>query len=79
MHPVLIQWGALKLATYGVFVALGYLAGILWLQSRRREMGLDETKFWRLIYCVFLGPLSAASSCSGPFHIGRYSRAGSVC
>jgi phosphatidylglycerol:prolipoprotein diacylglycerol transferase len=57
MHPVLIQWGALKLATYGVFVALGYLAGILWLQSRRREMGLDETKFWRLIYCVFFGAI----------------------
>ena len=57
MHPILIQWGAWKLSTYGVFVALGYLTGIVWLQSRRREMGLDETKFWRLIYCIFFGAI----------------------
>ncbi len=58
MHPVLIQYGVFKLPTYGVFVALGYLAGILWLQSRRQEMGLDETKFWRLIYVLFFGAIA---------------------
>ena len=66
MHPILIQWGAWKLSTYGVFVALGYLTGIVWLQSRRREMGLDETKFWRLIYCIFFGAIVGGKLLSWP-------------
>lgn len=55
MYPTLIHIGQFRLATYGVIVALGYLAGILWLNSRRKEMGLEEDRFWGLIYSMFIG------------------------
>ena len=55
MHPVLIEIGPFRLATYGVVVALGYLTGILWLNSRRERMGFDEKKFWGLVYWMFFG------------------------
>jgi phosphatidylglycerol:prolipoprotein diacylglycerol transferase len=56
MHPVLIDFGFWQLSTYGTLVALGYLTGILWLKSRIKEMrGMDEDKFWFLIYALFFG------------------------
>lgn len=59
MHPVLIQLGPFTLATYGVLVAAGYLAGILWLKTRIKDMpGMDEEKFWSLIYALFFGALA---------------------
>jgi len=58
MHPILIKLGPLQLSTYGAAVAAGYLASILWLKSHMRDMGLDEQRFWRLIYCLFFGALA---------------------
>jgi phosphatidylglycerol:prolipoprotein diacylglycerol transferase len=55
MHPTLISFGPFRLATYGVVVALGYLTGILWLNSRRERIGFDEKTFWGLIYAMFFG------------------------
>lgn len=57
MFPTLLQIGDFRLATYGVLVALGYLAGILWLTSQREKMGLDESRFWGLIYALFAGAI----------------------
>ena len=57
MFPTLIEFAGIRLATYGVLVALGYLAGILWLHARRERMGLGEDEFWNLIYAVFLGAI----------------------
>lgn len=58
MLPDLLRWGHLRLATYGVCVAGAYLLGIWWLRGRREAMGLDEKRFWALVYCVFLGALA---------------------
>ncbi|MFA6092102.1 MAG: prolipoprotein diacylglyceryl transferase [Elusimicrobiota bacterium] len=55
MFPTLFQFGSLRIATYGLFVAAGYLAGIQYLASKRERMGLGEDSFWRLIYWLFLG------------------------
>ncbi|MFA6002994.1 MAG: prolipoprotein diacylglyceryl transferase family protein [Elusimicrobiota bacterium] len=55
MHPTLISLGGYQLSTYGLAVAGAYLAGILWLKGQSAAMGLDEQKFWRLIYCLFFG------------------------
>lgn len=56
MHPILIDFGLFRLSTYGVLVAAGYLLAILWLQRRIRLMpGMDEDKFWKLIYALFFG------------------------
>jgi phosphatidylglycerol:prolipoprotein diacylglycerol transferase len=57
MFPTLIQLGSFRLATYGVFVASGYLAGILYLSSKREKMGIDEARFWTLIYWLFFGAI----------------------
>ena len=59
MHPILIDFGAFKLTTYGTFVSLAYLAAILWLQSRRGDMpGMTEDKFWTMIYGLFFGAIA---------------------
>ncbi|MDD5657976.1 MAG: prolipoprotein diacylglyceryl transferase [Elusimicrobia bacterium] len=55
MHPILISAGRFQLSSYGAFAAAGYLAAILWLKSQMRAMGLDEKRFWSLIYWVFAG------------------------
>ena len=57
MFPLLLEIGRFQVASYGLFVALGYLAGILWLKRNREEMGLTEERFWSLIYAVFFGAI----------------------
>lgn len=57
MFPTLLKIGPFELSTYGVLVAAGYVAAILWLQSRRTEMGLSEDAFWDLVYWLFGGAL----------------------
>lgn len=57
MFPTLLTLGPFTLSTYGVLVAGGYVAGILWLQARREEMGLSEDAFWSLVYWLFGGAL----------------------
>lgn len=57
MHPILFKAGPLELTSYGAFVAAGYLAAILWLKARRKELGLSEDGFWTLIYALFFGAL----------------------
>ncbi len=55
MFPRLFEIGRFHVASYGLFVALGYLAGIAWLKKHREAMGLTEDRFWSLIYAVFFG------------------------
>ena len=55
MHPVLLTLGPLEIPTYGVIVAIGWLAGARWLVARRRELGLSEDEIWRIVYWIFGG------------------------
>ena len=55
MFPTLFRFGGFSLATYGLFVAAGYMAGILWLSSAQKRIGLSERQFWGLIYALFYG------------------------
>ena len=55
MFPTLFRFGGFSLATYGLFVAAGYMAGILWLSSAQKRIGLSERQFWGLIYALFFG------------------------
>ncbi|HEX4048927.1 MAG TPA: prolipoprotein diacylglyceryl transferase [Elusimicrobiota bacterium] len=57
MHPTLLKIGSFELSTYGVLVATAYVAAIMWLKARRKEMGLSEDRFWDLIYWLFAGAL----------------------
>ncbi|MBI5883893.1 MAG: prolipoprotein diacylglyceryl transferase [Elusimicrobia bacterium] len=58
MFPVLLDLGFFKVPAYGFFVALGYLAAIMWLRGRKAGMGLDEDRFWFVVYAVFIGALA---------------------
>lgn len=60
MHPKLISIGSFYLPTYGVLVALGFLAA-LWVTLRlARRSGLnDETVTNLAIYCAITGLLGA--------------------
>ncbi len=55
MYPVLVKLGPLEISTYGVLVALGWLAGVRWLVSRRAALGLSVDQIWDIIYWVFGG------------------------
>ncbi len=55
MLPVLITLGPLEVSSYGVLVALGWLAGVKWLVARRAELGLSEDGVWDLVYWAFGG------------------------
>lgn len=42
MHPILIELGPVTIHTYGLFVALGFLAAMAWTWLEVRKAGLDE-------------------------------------
>ena len=54
MYPVLIDFGAFRIYTYGVMIALGLLVGIILATRRARREGIDankilDTTFYALI------------------------------
>jgi phosphatidylglycerol:prolipoprotein diacylglycerol transferase len=57
VFPTLLRIGSFELSTYGLLVASGYVAAIMWVKGRREEMGLSEDAFWDLIYWLFGGAL----------------------
>ncbi len=60
MHPVLFQYGRVTIYTYGVFVALGFLAA-LWLAGREaRSRGLDPKAIQDLGLVILVAALVGA-------------------
>ena len=70
MHPVLLQIGSLKVYSYGVFVATGFLAA-LWVSGREiARMGYDREKFLDMGFWVVLSSIAGARL----FHVLVYWR-----
>ena len=60
MHPVLLKIGSLKIYSYGVFVAIGFLAA-LWVAGREiARKGLDRDKFFDMGFWVVLSAIVGA-------------------
>lgn len=60
MHPVIFQLGSFKLPAYGLLVACGYLAGILYLFRRAGAAGFRKDDLSDLVfYTVLSGMLGA--------------------
>ena len=60
MHPVLFHLGSFKLPAYGLLVACGYLAGILWLFRAGGRAGFKKDDLSDLVfYTVISGMLGA--------------------
>jgi len=70
MHPVLVQIGSLKVYSYGVFVAIGFLAA-LWISGREiARQGLDREKFLDMGFWALLSAIVGARA----FHVLVYWR-----
>lgn len=70
MHPVLVQIGSLKVYSYGVFVAIGFLSA-LWVSGREiARAGLDREKFLDMGFWVVLSAIAGARL----FHVLVYWR-----
>ena len=74
MFPKLISIGSLYIPTYGVLVALGFLAGLGITMRLARRMGLPQDKVTNLaIYCVMAG-IAGAKLFMFLFDLGDYLR-----
>jgi phosphatidylglycerol:prolipoprotein diacylglycerol transferase len=60
MHPILIRIGTFYIPTYGVLVALGFLAGLAITLRLARRIGLEPDKITNLaVYCAMAGVVGA--------------------
>lgn len=60
MHPILFEYGRLHLYTFGVFVALGFTAG-MWVGGREAErFGLDKQAFQDLCFTLLVSSVAGA-------------------
>ena len=50
MHPILLEFGFIKIFTYGLLVATGFLAAILFASSRAEKEGLESQKILDLVF-----------------------------
>lgn len=60
MHPVLLKIGSFKIYSYGVFVAIGFIAA-LWVASREvSRKGLDRETFLDMGFWVVIAAVAGA-------------------
>ncbi len=57
MHPVLFEIGSLKIYSYGVLVAIGFLAAIRVAAGEIGRRGMDIEKFYDLAFWLVLGAI----------------------
>jgi phosphatidylglycerol:prolipoprotein diacylglycerol transferase len=57
MHPILLKIGDITLHTYGFFVAMGFLAGILLARSEAKRMGVDHEKIMDLCFYILIAAI----------------------
>ncbi len=57
MHPILFEYGPLKLFTYGLFLALAFLSAIFIGSREAKRLGLPVDKFFDLCFYAVVGAL----------------------
>ena len=57
MLPILFRIGPFSLHTYGVFVALGFLAGITFALREARKSGINREKIFDLFFYIVLAAI----------------------
>lgn len=60
MHPVLFEipiFGGLRIYTYGVLVALGFLAGMWWVSHEAKRVGEDPSKATDLVFYIIIAAI----------------------
>ncbi|NTU59836.1 MAG: prolipoprotein diacylglyceryl transferase [Deltaproteobacteria bacterium] len=60
MHPIFFEWGRIHLYTFGVFVALGFAAG-MWIGGREaKRFGVDPEAFHDLCFTILVSAIVSA-------------------
>lgn len=57
MYPVLFKipvFGGITIYSYGVMVALGFVAGIIWINYESRRLGADTAKAMDLLFYIII-------------------------
>lgn len=57
MHPVLIKWGPITVNSYGFFIALAFIAALLWTTREVRQKNLDQGLLSNLAFFLVLGAI----------------------
>jgi len=60
MHPVLFQIGKFSIYSYGLFVALGFAAGIVWSSVNAKKQGIDPGKILDLSFYLVIAAVVGA-------------------
>ena len=60
MHPVIFQIGSFKLPAYGLLVACGYLAAILYVFRKARPAGFEKETLSDLVFYTVLSGIAGA-------------------
>lgn len=63
MHPVLFKiplFGGITIYSYGVLVALGFVAGLLWVMRESRRVGLDSSRAVDLVFWVIVAAIAGS-------------------
>lgn len=68
MYPVLVEIGGLKVYAYGVFVALGILAGVRVADREALRRGLDRDAFFDMAFWSVIAGIVGARA----FHVAVY-------
>ncbi len=55
MHPIIFEIGPIRIASYGVMLAVGFLAGLTLLKREMARKGLDATLGDRMFVAAMLG------------------------
>jgi len=57
MYPILFQFGKLTIYTYGLFVAIGFMAGILLAKREAKLLGEDPDKILDLSFYILIAAI----------------------
>lgn len=60
MHPILFEYGSLKLYTYGLFLALAFLGAIFIAAREARRLGLPVETFYDLCFYAVVAALAGS-------------------
>ncbi|MDL1964432.1 MAG: prolipoprotein diacylglyceryl transferase [Deltaproteobacteria bacterium] len=60
MYPILLKIGDITIHTYGFFVAMGFLAGILLAKKEAKRMGIDHEKIMDLCFYVMIAAIAGS-------------------
>ncbi|MBM4275794.1 MAG: prolipoprotein diacylglyceryl transferase [Deltaproteobacteria bacterium] len=57
MYPVLLEWGPLRVFTYGFFLAIAFLSAIYVSAREAKRLGLPVSRFYDLCFYIVLAAL----------------------